>query len=123
MQLVRDKIFDGQRLPVLEAIANISSDNPSYYKVIDLKPMFGVLFKHHLRHFKFWGHCDNDLIFGDLRKFLYPKLLEANDVLSPMKPKGRRVGKPYLRTWGPLTVYRPVSHNRMMHRRMACTSF
>jgi len=46
------------------------------------KPAYGFLFEEHLRGYDFWGNCDLDMIFGDLRKFLredilaaYPKIL------------------------------------------------
>lgn len=46
----------------------ISLDNP--YKLCDYKPLFGYLFDEFLNQAKYWGHCDMDLIFGDIEKFL-----------------------------------------------------
>ena len=46
------------------------------------KAAYGLLFEEMLAPYDFWGHCDLDMIFGDLRKFLtedilaaYPKIL------------------------------------------------
>ena len=46
------------------------------------KAAYGFLFEEFLTKFDFWGHCDLDMVFGDLRKFLrediltaYPKIL------------------------------------------------
>lgn len=46
------------------------------------KPAYGHLFQELLAGYDLWGHCDLDMIFGDLRKFLredilrtYPKIL------------------------------------------------
>lgn len=55
---------------------------PSHpYKLCDLKPMYGFLHQEELRNYDFWGFCDIDVIFGNLRDFLTPKLLK-NDVIS-----------------------------------------
>ena len=40
------------------------------YKMCDLKPMYGVLFSEYLTVYEYWGYCDIDLVFGDLRRFL-----------------------------------------------------
>lgn len=39
------------------------------YKVCDYRPMFGELFQDYLTEYEYWGHCDIDLIFGDLQYF------------------------------------------------------
>jgi hypothetical protein len=45
----------------------------------NFKPAFGFLFEEELRDYDFWGHCDFDVIFGDLRKFLREEILLAYD--------------------------------------------
>lgn len=37
------------------------------YKCCDLKPFYGKIFEEQLNNFEYWGHCDFDLVFGDLR--------------------------------------------------------
>lgn len=38
-------------------------------KCCDYKPLYGVLFSDLLEGYDYWGHCDVDLIFGDLQYF------------------------------------------------------
>ncbi|HZF02483.1 MAG TPA: DUF6625 family protein [Methylomirabilota bacterium] len=45
----------------------------------NFKPAFGFLFDDLLVNYDFWGHCDFDVIFGDLRKFLREDILAAHD--------------------------------------------
>ena len=42
----------------------------SPYKLCDYKPIYGLIFDEDLQDYDFWGHCDVDLIFGDIRKFI-----------------------------------------------------
>lgn len=43
------------------------------------KPAFGFFFEELLNNYNFWGCCDFDMIFGDLRKFLREEILTAYD--------------------------------------------
>lgn len=38
-----------------------------------------MIFKEYLNDYDFWGHCDFDCIYGDLRKFLPENILEKNE--------------------------------------------
>lgn len=40
------------------------------YKCCDFKPAYGVIFEDFLCDYDYWGHCDFDLIWGDIRFFL-----------------------------------------------------
>lgn len=51
----------------------------SPYKLCDFKPFYGVIFARELKEYDFWGYCDVDLIWGDIRRFLPESLLAAND--------------------------------------------
>jgi hypothetical protein len=55
------------------------------YKVCDFKPAFGKIFEDYLKHYEFWGYCDNDLIFGNIQKFITQKILINNDIISTYK--------------------------------------
>lgn len=46
----------------------ISLENP--YKLCDYKPFYGYIFEELLSDCVYWGYCDLDLIFGDLKKYL-----------------------------------------------------
>lgn len=39
------------------------------YKCCDYKPIYGLMFADYVQHYDYWGHCDIDLIFGDLQTF------------------------------------------------------
>lgn len=51
---------------------------PRAYKLCDLRPMYGIVFADLAHGFNFWGHCDLDMIFGDMRAFLPVEALESS---------------------------------------------
>ena len=51
------------------------------YKLCDYKPAYGYIFEEYLSKYKFWGHCDLDIILGKLDDFLTEELLEKYDKL------------------------------------------
>ncbi len=55
----------------------ISLDAP--YKLCDYKPTYGYVFDEYLSEYDYWGYCDIDMIFGDLRKFLPENILMNYD--------------------------------------------
>lgn len=54
----------------------------SGFKVCDLRPTFGLLFRDHVKDYDFWGYNDSDLFWGRIRTFLTPELFDRYDVLS-----------------------------------------
>jgi len=56
---------------------------PSPYKCCDYKAMYGTIFGEELSGYDFWGHCDIDLVFGDLRDFLTEERLSRYDKIYP----------------------------------------
>lgn len=51
------------------------------YKLCDFKPSFGYVFHEYISDYDFWGNCDIDCIFGDLRKYL-DLFMEKYDVIG-----------------------------------------
>ena len=51
------------------------------YKLCDYRPSFGLVFRDYLSGYRYWGYCDNDLIFGDLEHFLPDEFMERYDKL------------------------------------------
>lgn len=45
------------------------------YKLCDFKPVYGEALQDDLLGYDFWGYCDCDLIFGDIREFITDDLL------------------------------------------------
>lgn len=51
------------------------------YKLCDYKPAYGYIFEEYIYDYDYWGHCDNDIIFGDMSKFLNHLLEQDFDKL------------------------------------------
>ena len=47
------------------------------YKLCDFKPAYGEIFSKELQGYDFWGHCDIDLVWGDIRKFYTEEILDT----------------------------------------------
>ena len=54
----------------------------SAYKLCDVKPAFGYVHAEDIQEYDFWGFCDIDLIFGDIRFFLSEERLEQYKLLT-----------------------------------------
>lgn len=54
------------------------------YKCCDLKPAYGVIFEEYLTAYSYWGHCDFDLIWGDLGGYFNKYHLESYDKFLPL---------------------------------------
>lgn len=49
------------------------------YKLCDFKPAYGYIFEEYLDEYEFWGHCDIDVVLGDLNKFITQNILSTYD--------------------------------------------
>ncbi|AGY81954.1 DUF6625 family protein [Carnobacterium inhibens] len=58
---------------------NFSIVLPSAYKLCDFRPAYGYIFNEELSKYDYWGYCDCDLIFGNIRKFITEDVLNLND--------------------------------------------
>ena len=54
------------------------------YKCCDFKPVYGVILEDYIKSYDFWGHCDFDMIFGNLRRFLNDDILKKYDKILPL---------------------------------------
>jgi len=52
------------------------------YKICDLRPAFGLIFDEDIQQFDFWGHCDLDVIWGDIGRFIRPEILTNYDIIT-----------------------------------------
>jgi hypothetical protein len=48
---------------------------PHAYKFTDFKPAYGEIFYDYLAGYDFWGYCDMDVLFGDLKKYITDDIL------------------------------------------------
>lgn len=51
------------------------------YKLCDYKPAYGYIFSEYLKGYDFWGHCDVDILWGNIRKYLTEDVLNNHDFL------------------------------------------
>jgi hypothetical protein len=56
---------------------HISLENP--YKLCDYRPAYGHIFDEELKGYDFWGHCDLDVVWGNIRKYLTDEILDSYD--------------------------------------------
>lgn len=54
-------------------------------KLCDIRPAYGKLFQEHIKSFDFWGFCDVDIIWGDVRNFITDEMLANYDIISSRK--------------------------------------
>lgn len=52
------------------------------YKLCDFRPAYGEIFEQELKKYDFWGHCDLDLVWGDIRKFITDDILDKFDKIG-----------------------------------------
>jgi len=52
------------------------------YKLCDFKPLYGDLFKSHLKNYTYWGHCDVDLVWGYITRFLNDIKYQQYEIIS-----------------------------------------
>jgi hypothetical protein len=95
--------FNDKATKALGFQVRIERDNA--YKLCDFKPTYGLIFSDLLDDTDFWGHCDVDVVWGDIRGFLTDRLLCKHDLLTSRK---RRFA-------GHFTIYRNApTINRMI---------
>lgn len=51
---------------------------PTAYKVCDYKPAYGEIFREYLRDYDFWGHCDIDIIWGNIRQYVTDEIMDRH---------------------------------------------
>lgn len=58
----------------------VSIERP--WKLCEFKPAYGEIFADDLVGYDFWGHCDMDLIWGDIRSFITEDVLSRYDKIG-----------------------------------------
>lgn len=51
----------------------------SPYKLCDFRPVYGSAFYDYIKNYDYWGHCDFDVIFGDIRPFIDSELAKGTE--------------------------------------------
>jgi len=53
------------------------------YKLADLKPAYGSIFKDYIKDYSFWGYGDIDMVYGKISNFLFAEIFDTFDIISP----------------------------------------
>jgi len=57
--------------------------SPEYlYKICDFKPAFGVIYEDYVKEYSFWGHCDIDIVWGQIDSFIDETILQEYDIIT-----------------------------------------
>lgn len=72
------------------------------YKLCDYRPTYGLVYSELLREYDYWGHCDIDLLFGNLEKYVIPIMQKGYDKIFAA---------------GHLTLYKNTIENNHIFRR------
>jgi hypothetical protein len=60
----------------------IAIDSGYLYKICDFKPAFGVIYANYLKEYSFWGHCDIDIVWGQINHFINTVTLNNYDLIT-----------------------------------------
>ncbi len=63
-------------------IKNLWLNKP--YKCCDFKAVYGKILEDYIKKYDFWGHCDFDLIFGDILSVISEEIWKKNDKILPL---------------------------------------
>ena len=76
----------------MDYISTLTSEKLNYpvkftrpYKLCDLRPAYGVVFEDYLKGYDFWGFCDIDVVFGNIKKFITDDILNNNEIITSRK--------------------------------------
>lgn len=83
------------------------------YKLCDFRPAFGDVFYDYIKKYDFWGYCDTDLIWGNMRKFLTDNLLDKYEKIGSrghccIIRNTEKMRKAYLYDSSTMVTYRDV---------------
>lgn len=82
VKFVRSSLKQVQKQASAAMGFEVTLDTP--FKLCDYKPAYGVIFEDLLKQYDYWGNCDIDLIWGDLRSFFNQHRLEEYDKFLPL---------------------------------------
>jgi hypothetical protein len=60
----------------------ICIDPEFLYKICDFKPAFGIIYEDYLKEYTFWGHCDVDIVWGQINHFIDEIILHDYDIIT-----------------------------------------
>lgn len=60
----------------------LAAKTENSYKLCDYKPAYGFLFPEIIESYDFWEQSDLDIIYGSIRKFITPQILNDYDFIN-----------------------------------------
>lgn len=54
-------------------------------KLCDVRPAYGKIFQEYIKEYDFWGFCDLDIIWGNIRNYVVEDILSNFDIISSRK--------------------------------------
>lgn len=66
----------------IQSIFNFEIVLDKPYKLCDYKVAYGEIFMKELKDYDFWGYCDMDVIWGDIRHFITNEILESYEKIG-----------------------------------------
>lgn len=70
---------------LIEKKTQVSCGMEKPYKVCDYRPAFGLIFEDYISQYEFWGHCDIDIVLGNVSTFIDEPILSNYDIISCRK--------------------------------------
>lgn len=77
VKIIRMDLADFSRIASEKLQMNIKLERA--YKCCDFRPAYGKIFEDYIKDYSFWGHCDFDMIFGDIQKFITEDITDKYD--------------------------------------------
>lgn len=83
------------------------------YKLCDYKVAYGDIFSNYIDGYDFWGYCDIDLLWGDIRSFLTDDILKKYQKIgwlghSSLYRNNNLMNKLYRCTYGGASLYKDI---------------
>lgn len=77
VKIIKIDLDEFSRIASEKLEMNIKLEKP--YKCCDFRPAYGKIFEEYIKEYSFWGHCDFDMIFGDIQKFITEDIMNKYD--------------------------------------------
>ena len=87
----------------------ISLNTP--YELCDYKVAYGDIFREYIKDFNFWGYCDIDIIWGNIRKFFTEDILNKYDKIGFLGHSTIYKNKEYINT-----IYKKELHGKVIYK-------
>jgi hypothetical protein len=93
---------------------------PHAYKFCDFKVTYGCVFQDYLDGYDFWGMCDIDVIFGDIKNFVTDDMLDDYDIISSRKEAMSGHFSLFKNNYKINNIFREIDHHNEILQREKC---